>query len=169
MGQPYVGEVRLVGFNFAPQGWMTCQGQQIAISENTTLFQLVGTTYGGDGQQTFNLPDLQGRTPINMGSNGSNNYVIGQKGGVETVTLTTNQIPAHTHNLQASSNAVSVNTPTNNTVGANIKTYSSAAPATAMNGSMIGSSGGSLPHQNLQPYLVLNWVISMFGIFPTQS
>src|SRR6478752_813553 len=99
MSQPFVGEVRLVGFNFAPVGWSTCQGQLVSISENETLFQLIGTTYGGDGQSTFALPDLQGRVPLHMGTNAGNTFILAQNGGSESVTLTTQQIPIHTHPL----------------------------------------------------------------------
>jgi microcystin-dependent protein len=166
MSQPYVGEVRLVGFNFAPAGWNFCDGSTLPISQFDTLFTLIGTTYGGNGQTTFNVPDLRGRTPIHQG-NGS---LISQTGGVETVTLNINQLPAHTHALLATTNNVTTNAPgNNNTVGANVKTYASESPSNAMNAAMIGSVGGSQPHDNLQPYLALNWIISLFGIFPSQG
>jgi microcystin-dependent protein len=169
MSQPYVGEVRLVGFNFAPVGWAFCAGQVVPISENSTLFQLIGTTYGGDGQQTFSLPDLRGRTPIHQGSNGVNNYAIGQTGGVETVTLNLNQYPLHNHPLMSSSNNGSLNSPTNNVVGG-LAIYAAVTPATAMNSNMVGmSGGGNQPHDNRQPYQVLNWIISLFGVYPTPS
>jgi microcystin-dependent protein len=170
MSQPFVGEVRLVGFNFAPVGWSTCNGALQSIAENSTLFNLIGTTYGGDGQSTFGLPDLQGRIPLHQGSNGISTYVIGQKGGVESVTVTLNQFPIHTHALQASSANASSNIPGNSTLGANVSAYTTAAPTIAMNNAMIGlSGGGSQPHENRQPFVVLNWVISMFGIYPSQS
>jgi microcystin-dependent protein len=169
MSQPYVGEVRLVGFNFAPVGWALCQGQVQSISENTTLFQLIGTTYGGDGQQTFNLPDLRGRIPIHQGSNGVNTYPIGQAGGVESVIVSLSQFPLHSHPLMGSSSNGTLNTPTNNTVGG-LAVYSSDAPGIAMNSNMVGlSGGGNQPHNNIQPYQVINWVISLFGVFPTPS
>jgi microcystin-dependent protein len=170
MSQPFVGEVRVVGFNFAPVGWATCNGVLQSIAENSTLFNLIGTTYGGDGQQTFGLPDLQGRIPIHQGSNGVSTYVIGAKGGVENVTITLNQFPTHTHQLLGSATAAGSNIPTNNTLGSSVGIYTTGAPAIAMNNAMIGSSGGgSQPHSNLQPYLALNWIISLFGIFPSQS
>jgi microcystin-dependent protein len=170
MSQPFVGEVRVVGFNFAPVGWATCNGVLQSIAENSTLFNLIGTTYGGDGQQTFGLPDLQGRIPIHQGNNGVSTYVIGQTGGVENVTITLNQFPAHTHALQGSSANAGTNIPTGNTLGANVSAYSTVAPSIAMNNAVIGfSGGGSQPHNNLQPYLVLNWIISLFGIYPSQS
>jgi microcystin-dependent protein len=170
MSQAYVGEVRLVGFNFAPVGWAICNGAQQSIAENSTLFNLIGTTYGGNGQTTFNLPDLRGRIPIHQGSNGVSTYVIGATGGVETVTITLNQFPAHSHLLLGSGTAASSNIPTNNTLGSGVSAYITAAPASAMNNAMIGfSGGGSQPHNNLQPFLVLNWVISLFGVYPSQS
>ena len=169
MSQPFVGEVRLVGFNFAPAGWMLCAGQLVPISEFNTLFNLIGTTYGGDGQQSFQLPDLRGRTPVHQGSSGGSTYVIGQLGGVETVTLILNQYPRHNHNLMGSSNNGTLNTPTNNAVGG-LDAYSGITPVDAMNSNMLLPAGGNgLPHENRQPYQVLNWVISMFGVFPSQS
>ncbi|MGB6941517.1 MAG: tail fiber protein [Bryobacteraceae bacterium] len=169
MSQPFVGEVRLVGFNFGPAGWMICAGQQLPISEYSTLFNLIGTTYGGDGQQTFNLPDLRGRTPGHQGSSGGSTYVIGQTGGAETVTLNLNQYPRHNHLLMASSNNGTLNTPTNNAAGG-LNAYSGITPADAMNSNMLlPSPGNSLPHDNMQPYQVINWVISLFGVYPSQS
>jgi len=170
MSQPFVGEVRAVGFTFAPVGWATCNGVLQSIAENSTLFNLIGTTYGGDGQQTFALPDLQGRIPIHQGSNGVSNYVIGEKAGVETVTITLNQFPTHTHSLLGSSANASSNLPGNNTLGSDASAYTNAAPSVAMNNAMIGfSGGGNQPHENLQPFVVLNWIISLFGIYPSQS
>jgi microcystin-dependent protein len=170
MSDYYVGEVRLVGFNFAPLDWAICNGQQMSISGNPTLFNLIGTTYGGDGQTYFNIPNLQGRIPIHQGSNGVSTYVPGQIGGVETVTLSIAQYPAHNHSLLGSSNPSSTSNPANNTVGSGLTAYTSEAPETAMNGAMVGSSGGgNQPHQNLQPFLVLNWIIALFGIYPSQG
>jgi microcystin-dependent protein len=169
MSQAYVGEVRLVGFNFAPVGWAICNGVLQSIAENSALFNLIGTTYGGDGQQTFGLPDLQGRIPIHQGNNGISTYVIGQKGGVESVAITLNQFPTHTHALQGSTADAGTNIPTGNTLGGSVSAYTTLAPTIAMNNAMIGSSGGSQPHSNLQPFLVLNWVISLFGVFPSQG
>jgi microcystin-dependent protein len=168
MSQPFVGEVRLVGFNFAPAGWMICAGQLLPISQYETLFNLIGTTYGGDGQQTFSLPNLLGRTPIHQGSNGTTTYVIGQPGGVETVTLNINQYPRHNHSLMASSNGGTLSTPTNNAVGG-LDAYSGITPVDAMNSNMLVGNGGSNPHDNMQPYQVLNWVISLFGVYPSQT
>jgi microcystin-dependent protein len=170
MATSYVGEVRLVGFNFAPQGWATCNGALQSIAENSTLYNLIGTTYGGDGQQTFALPDLQGRIPLHQGSNGVSTYVIGQEGGVENVTIGLNQFPIHSHQLLGSGSDASSNIPTGNTLGSSVSAYTTAAPTIAMNNAMIGfSGGGSQPHNNLQPYVVLNWVISLFGVYPSQT
>ena len=170
MSQPFVGEIRLVGFNFAPAGWAFCNGATLAISENDTLFNLIGTTYGGDGQSTFNLPDLRGRTPVHMGQGtGLSNYVEGQTGGVEQVTLTVTQIPQHSHPMLGSSNAGTSNNAANGVPGNGQAVYSANAPTVAMNAQVLAASGGSQPHDNLQPYLVLNWIISLFGIFPSQT
>ena len=169
MSQPFIGQLLLVGFNFAPAGWATCNGAIISIAENSTLFALIGTTYGGNGQTTYNLPDLRGRIPIHQGSNGVSTYVIGQTGGVENVTITVNQYPSHTHSLQGSSTAGSTSIPTNNVLGA-VSAYTTETPSIAMNNATIGfSGGGNQPHNNLQPYLALNWVISLFGVFPSQN
>ncbi|MGA2171175.1 MAG: tail fiber protein [Terracidiphilus sp.] len=171
MSQSYVGEVRLVGFNFAPVGWELCQGQQMAISENPTLFNLIGTTYGGNGETTFNLPNLQGTLPIHQGTGRGGTYVIGQTGGAETVVLSVSQYPEHNHTLQASTTSTGgVNDPANLMVGGGSKVYSNETPAAAMNAAMVGlSGGGSQPHENMQPYLVLNWIIALYGIYPSQG
>ncbi len=168
MGQPYVGEIRMFGGNFAPAGWAFCSGQLIAISENDTLFNLIGTTYGGDGQTTFALPNLQSRLPLHQGTG----FVIGQAAGVESVTLTTQQIPSHSH-VPTCQTAAGSQGPANGlwaaTAPATTQIYANTAPAAAMNAAAIGSSGGSQPHDNMMPYLVVNFIISLFGIFPTQN
>lgn len=170
MSQSYVGEVRLVGFSFAPAGWAICQGQLISISQNSTLFNLIGTTYGGDGQNTFGLPNLLGRIPIHQGSNGTSTYVPGQLAGQENVTVTVPQYPAHTHSLMASSNQSTSNSPGNNVVGSGLTVYTSEPPVNAMNSAMVGNSAGvNLPHNNVQPYQALNWVISLYGVYPSQN
>jgi len=170
MSQPYVGECRLIGFNFAPAGWMFCQGQTIPISEYDTLFNLIGTTYGGDGQQTFGLPDLRGRVPIHQGTNLGTTFVIGSPGGVENVTLTTQQLPIHNHSLLASGNNGNTNLAQNAVLAASpTKIYVATAPNPnrAMNNAAITPTGGSQAHNNLQPYLAMNWIISLFGIYPS--
>jgi microcystin-dependent protein len=174
MSTAFVGEVRLVGFNFAPDGWSTCQGQTLAISGNEALFSLIGTTYGGNGQSNFNLPNLCGRVPVHQGNQGSNNYVLGAAGGSENVILAANNLPSHTHTLMASANSTGgVNTPAGNVVGGTVKMFTTIAsplgPTDPMSAAMITlAPGGSMPHNNLQPYLVLNWIISLQGIFPSQ-
>ena len=167
MAQPYVGEIRMFAGNFAPAGWMFCEGQLLPISENETLFQLIGTTYGGDGESTFALPDLRGRIPIHQG----NGFILAETGGAEEITLTVNQIPAHSHPLLASGdtgNQVNVqNNLTSNSQGA--IPYREDFTALNMNPSAIGSVGGSQPHTNFQPYLCVDFIISLFGIFPSPT
>jgi microcystin-dependent protein len=168
MAQPYVGEIRMFAGNFAPYGWMFCEGQIISIAEYETLFTLIGTTYGGDGQETFALPDLRGRIPIHQG-----NFVIGETGGVEEVTLTTQQIPAHSHPFLASQNNGGVSTPNNTTFGRNTSAdfYNPDANIglVQINPNSIGAVGGSQPHNNFQPYLCVDFIISLYGIFPSPS
>jgi len=172
MSSPYVGELRLVGFNFAPVGWATCQGQTIPISENDTLFNLIGTTYGGDGQSTFQLPDLQGRVPIHQGTALGQTFVIGQSGGTESVTLTTQQMPAHRHPLVASSANGNTNLLQNQVLaGVSNPAYNAVTPnpGATMNAGSITNAGGSQPHSNLQPYLVINWIIALYGVYPSPT
>ena len=158
----------MFGGNFAPAGWMFCEGQLLPISENETLFQLIGSTYGGDGQETFALPDLRSRVPIHQGQGpGLSSYVLAQNGGVETVTLTTNQIPMHSHAPVASNTGGSDN-PANN-FWANSSTgkpYVAAPPTVQMNAGTILPTGGSQPHENMIPFLCVSYIISLFGIFP---
>jgi len=166
MAQPYVGEIRMFAGNFAPAGWMFCEGQLLPISENETLFNLIGTTYGGDGESTFALPDLRGRLPIHMG----NGFTLAETGGVETVTLTVSQIPAHSHPLLASTDVPTLNTPQSNVTGqAAAKIYRSGSPSFNLAPQSIGNTGGSQPHNNFQPYLCVDFIISLFGIFPSQT
>lgn len=169
MSDFYVGEVRLVGFNFAPVGWSFCNGAVLSIAENSTLFNLIGTTYGGNGQTNFQLPNLQGRIPIHVGSNGTSTYVLGQSGGVEMVTLAIGQYPSHTHNLVVSSNQAGSSTAGNATLGTGPSAYTTLAPTAPMNAAMVGPSGNSGPHENRQPYQVLNWIIALTGIYPPPS
>lgn len=171
MSQPYVGEIRMFGGNFAPAGWMFCNGQQLPISEYGTLFNLIGTTHGGNGQTTFNLPDLRGRVPIHMGTGAGGTYTLAQSSGAETVTLTTQQIPSHFHPYLASQTAGNAANPQNN-FAANTTTvtpYFDSAAKTAMGANSIGFTGGSQPHDNRQPYLCISFIISLFGIYPSQS
>jgi len=171
MSEPFIGEIRPVGFNFAPQGWALCNGQVMSIAENSALFNLIGTTYGGDGQNTFNLPNLQGRIPFHQGSNNAgDSRIIGEISGSETVTLITQQIPQHSHTLAANSANGGQQSPAGGVwAGSPLDQYSTSAPTVAMNPNGIGNSGGNQPHDNLPPYLVVNFIISLFGIFPSQN
>lgn len=167
MAQPYVGEIRMFAGNFPPVGWMFCEGQLLPISENETLFQLIGTTYGGDGESTFALPDLRGRIPIHQG----NGFILAETGGAEEITLTVQQIPAHSHPLLASGDVGDqinlANALTANSNGA--IPYIEDPPSVNMNAGCIGGTGGSQPHTNFQPYLCINFIISLFGIFPSPT
>jgi microcystin-dependent protein len=172
MPEPYVGEIRMFAGNFPPNGWAICNGQPLPISENDVLFQLIGTTYGGDGQETFNLPDLQSRVPIHMGTGSDGiNYQIGDSGGVETVTLSTQQMPNHTHAMIATGSNGGPSTPAGNILAncTGVKMFVANAPTSPLNPKTVLSSGGSQPHENVQPYLAINFIISLFGIFPTQN
>ncbi len=167
MAQPYVGEIRMFAGNFAPAGWMFCEGQLLPISENETLFQLIGTTYGGDGESTFALPDLRGRLPIHMG----NGFILAETGGAEEVTLTVNQIPSHTHALLASTDVATNPAPTSSVLSttSTFDMYVDSAPSAAMAPGSIGPVGGNQPHSNFQPYLCVDFIISLFGIFPSPT
>jgi microcystin-dependent protein len=172
MGQPYVGEIRMVGFNFPPRGWMQCNGQLLPISEYETLFNLIGTTYGGDGQSTFALPDLRSRIPLHVGTAADGNtYTLGESGGVEQVTLTTSQIPAHSHLPQASTSNQGPTGPSGNVWAASpvYTEYFATPDGTAMAAGAIASAGGGQPHDNMVPFLVINFVISLFGVFPSPT
>jgi microcystin-dependent protein len=172
MGTPYIGEIRMFGGNFNPNGWAMCDGALQPISQNDALFQLIGTTYGGDGQSTFALPDLQGRIPLHQGQSTTGSvYVIGQKAGVESVTLTTNSMPTHSHAFQASTDNGLATSPTGNVLASNgqIKNFSPFPPTVAQNGNALTQAGGSQPHDNMMPYLVITFIISLFGIFPSQN
>ena len=171
MAQPYVGEIRMFGGNFAPAGWMFCNGQLLSIADNDTLFQLIGTTYGGDGQSTFALPQLQSRVPIHQGSGpGLSTYQLAESGGTESVTITTQTMPTHRH-VPMASNAGSSETPTSNYWANSIlgKPYGPPPTTVTMNAQTIGAIGGSQPHDNMIPYLCVNYIISLFGIFPSPN
>lgn len=166
MAQPYVGELRMFGGNFAPAGWAFCDGALLPISENETLFNLIGTTYGGDGQSTFALPDLRGRLPMHMGGS----YILAETGGVENVTLTVNQIPVHNHAPLAVAGNGNQSTPQNGVwAGAASSIYTSNAPSTPVNATLGQSTGGSQPHDNLMPFLAVSFIISLYGIFPSPT
>jgi microcystin-dependent protein len=167
MSQPYVGEIRMFGGSFAPAGWAMCSGQLIPISQNDQLFVLIGTTYGGDGQETFALPDLQGRIPVHQGKG----LTIGEKAGVESVTLTTQQIPVHNHAFLGSTTLATDANPGNLIVSQtrNYDLYTSDVGSLALASGAVSIVGGSQPHENMQPYLVVTFIISLFGFFPTQT
>jgi microcystin-dependent protein len=172
MAQPYIGEIRIFAGNFPPNGWMFCEGQLLPISENEALFQLIGTTYGGDGEETFALPDLRGRIPLHMGTGpDGTTYQIGEAAGVEEVTLTVQQIPAHSHPMLATSNNALSAPAQTNTLGSPtaIDTYRPVPPNVTLSPQTIGPTGGSQPHTNFMPYLCLDFIISLFGIYPQAS
>ena len=177
MGQPYVGEIRMFGGNFAPAGWGFCDGSLQSISENEVLFQLIGTTYGGDGQSTFALPDLRSRVPVHIG--GQQNYQLGENGGVQDVTITGATMPTHNHTMTGVDAAATGSVPTSGSVLASLgpagvtsppiyKPFDGTAQVTLNNGS-IGTQGGNQPHNNMQPFLAVSFIISFFGIFPSPS
>jgi microcystin-dependent protein len=166
MAQPYVGEIRLFAGNFAPAGWMFCEGQIISIAENETLFTLIGTTYGGDGEATFALPNMQGRVPVHQG----NGFIQAETGGAEEVTLTVNQIPVHTHPLLGSTSTGSTSAPAGKLLAKSTSKaiYKTSGTAATMSPQAVSSVGGSQPHTNFQPYVCINYIISLFGIYPSQ-
>lgn len=167
---PYVGEIRMFGGNFAPAGWMLCQGQLLAISEYEVLFTLVGTTYGGDGQQTFQLPDLQGRLPVHMGQGPGQSYVIGEPFGTEQVAVSQQQLPQHTHAFVASTGPGSTANPQGNVLASppSITMFLRDAPSTSLPVQMVQPIGDSQPHDNRIPSLAINYILSLFGVFPSQ-
>ena len=165
MSQPYVGEIRMVGFNFAPVGWELCDGQLLAISDYETLFNLIGTTYGGDGETTFGLPNLQGRIPIHI----ADEYEIGQLSGTETVTLTLNQIPVHSHQLNAQMAAGNVTGPANGIWADSALEQFAEGPPTTSIGAVLQTSGGGQAHNNMPTFQCVNFVISLFGVYPSQD
>ena len=176
MSDPFIGQITMFGGNFAPRGWGFCDGQLLAISQNTALFSILGTTYGGDGVTTFALPDLRGRVSIHPGQGpGLSRYTLGEKGGAETVTLTANQIPSHSHQLNINSS----NGNTSNGTDAVVAGYGTSAPPVgnftnaaanaSASSSSISNTGGSQSHNNLQPFLCVNFIIALVGIYPSRS
>ena len=166
--EPFVGEIRMFAGNFAPLGWATCDGQLLSIAENSVLFQLLGTTYGGDGQNTFGLPDLRGRVPVHVGSN----LAMGEAGGSETVALTAANLPTHGHAAHAASAGTTLSPAGNYWAadpGENVAPYAAAPDGTMMAGSAIGAQGGGQPHENMQPFLAVTFIISLYGVFPSPA
>jgi microcystin-dependent protein len=162
--EPFLGMLMAVPFNFAPKGWVLCQGQLLPINQYQALFAVLGTTYGGDGRTTFGLPDLRSRIPVGSGQG----FTLGEKGGSESVTLTMSQVPPHTHNVMATAAGASTPNPSGNVL-ATAAMYATGTTLTAMSPNAISAAGGSQPHPNLQPYLVVNWCIALQGIFPSQN
>jgi len=169
MSDPFLGEIRMFGFGFAPHGWALCNGQLMQINQNQALFAILGTTYGGDGQVTFALPNLQGRVPLHFG----NAIALGQNGGSETVTLIPTQLPAHTHTLVASTDPAVAKEPTSNALankpqfGADV--FATPAAVAPLHPQSLGFAGGSQPHENMQPFGVLSFAIALVGIFPSRN
>jgi microcystin-dependent protein len=173
MSEPFLAEVRIVGFNFAPRGWAFCDGQILPINQNQSLYSLLGTTYGGDGRTSFALPDLRGRAPIHVGrSNGGAEHPLGQKSGEETHTLAVNEMPQHRHLVSASQDNNTSATPTElSWARARERTYGAFDPAqaVAMASNTLQNVGGGQAHQNMQPYLALNFCIALQGLFPSRN
>ncbi len=173
MSQPFVGQIIAVGFNYAPAGWALCQGQLLAISENETLFQVIGTTFGGNGQTTFGLPDLRGRAALGVGQGpGLGSYVLGQLSGAESASLTGAQIGGHTHGLAAAATATTA-TPSSSVVlgtpAATTPIYATGGVGATLAAGAVSPTPGGLPHENRQPSLTVNYIISLFGLFPLQN
>ncbi|NRR31889.1 phage tail protein [Oxalobacteraceae bacterium] len=178
MSNPYIGEIRMFGGNFPPYGWAFCDGSLQAISENDALFNLLGTTYGGDGVETFGLPDLRGRVPVHIGGLNGNQYQLGEKAGTENVTLTSATIPAHSHAMSASTAApLPATGPVDLSSGAYVpasplpkpKLYNNEAPDTQLSGGSISAAGGSIAHDNMAPFQAVNFIIALYGIFPSPN
>lgn len=168
MSNPFVGEIRMFGGNFAPAGWAFCNGATLAIAQNDVLFQLIGTTYGGDGEETFNLPNLQSRIPMHAGTGSSGTtYTLGEQAGVEEVTLTTQQIPIHNHAVLASNSGASQLTPQGGSPAQTVgQVYASNLSPTNLSTKSVSIVGGNQPHTNMQPYLCISFIISLFGLYP---
>ena len=172
MAQPYVGEIRMFAGNFAPNGWMFCEGAPLPISENDVLFQLIGTTYGGDGEETFNLPNLASRVPIHMGTGpDGTTYQLGEMAGTEQETLTVQQIPNHTHPFLATTGIANSLSPVPNFAPATPSgdAYVQNLDPVQLSSQTVTPAGGSQPHENTQPFLCINFIISLFGVFPSQT
>ena len=172
MSEPFIGEIRMVGFNFAPVNWALCNGAIQAISQNETLFTLIGTTYGGNGETTFSLPNLQGCVPVHQGTSPISgvSYVMGEYTGAENVTVTIQQMPQHTHAVPCAASG-NVNNPANAVFAGDstVALYANADGSTQLSNSFLSTTGQSLPHNNMMPYQVINFIIALFGVFPSQS
>lgn len=169
MSEPFIAEIRIVGFNFPPRGWAQCDGQILPINQNQSLYSLLGTTYGGDGRTTFALPDLRGRVPIHVGSSNGVSHRLGNKGGEETHTLTTQEMPQHTHPIKASSAAANDNTPAGHVLAQSGQVYGAPSNLVSMRAGSLTNVGSGQSHQNMQPYIVVNFVIAVQGLFPPRN
>jgi microcystin-dependent protein len=169
MSEPFLAEVRIVGFNFAPRGWAFCDGQILPINQNQSLYSLLGTTYGGDGRTSFALPDLRGRTPIHVGSSDGTSHSLGQKSGEEAHTLSAAEIPQHTHSMRASSSNGNSPIPTNNALASFNNGYRDPTNLTSLRTGTVGNAGQSQGHDNMQPYLAVNFCIALRGLFPSRN
>jgi microcystin-dependent protein len=170
LSEPFLAEVRIVGFNFAPRGWAFCDGQILPINQNQSLYSLLGTTYGGDGRTNFALPDLRGRTPIHVGGSNGGTHVLGQKSGEETHTLAANEMPQHTHTLQGTNASGTATAPQGNVLAeASLNVYSAFSSAVAMGSGSVSNVGGGQAHDNMQPFLALNFCIALQGLFPSRN
>ncbi|MEL7084641.1 MAG: tail fiber protein [Cyanobacteria bacterium P01_A01_bin.3] len=174
MSEPFLAEIRMVGFNFAPRGWAFCDGQILPINQNQSLYSLLGTTYGGDGRTSFALPDLRSRVPMHLGNSEAGTTIqLGQRGGAETVTLSAAEMPGHTHSAKASAEAASVPSATNNFLGSPAtsigNTYRASGSSVSLNSNAVGSSGGGQGRQNMQPYQTLTFCIALQGLFPSRN
>lgn len=165
MAEPFLGEVRLMSFSFAPKGWALCNGQLLPINQNQALFSLLGTTFGGNGQTNFALPDLRGRTPIHVG----NGHTLGERGGEQAHTLSISELPTHTHSLLASPDSATTPTAANNLPAAANNVYGQAESLLALDPTAVGNQGGSQAHQNMQPFLTVSFCIALQGIFPSPT
>jgi microcystin-dependent protein len=165
MAEPFLSEIRMMSFSFAPKGWATCDGQLLPINQNQALFSLLGTTYGGNGQTNFALPDMRGRTPIHVGSN----YPLGQRGGEQAHTVSVSELPTHTHMANATSATGGLANPANNVLAAANNLYTAAAQLTSLSPATVSNIGGSQAHVNMQPFLTLTFAIALQGIYPSQN
>lgn len=170
MSEPFLAEIRIVGFNFAPRGWAFCDGQLLPINQNQSLYSLLGTTYGGDGRTSFALPDLRGRVPIHVGASNGVQHTLGQRSGEETHTLSAAEMPQHDHALQASNDAGNQNSPGGNVfANSGTNTYGAPTSLVSLNSGTVTNVGGGVAHENMQPYLALNFCIALQGLFPSRN
>ncbi len=169
MSEPFIAEIRIFAGNFAPRSWAFCDGQLLPISQNTALFSLIGTTYGGDGRTTFALPDLRSRAPIHKGNGGGSTYSLGQKGGEETHTLAAGEMPSHTHVIQGSADTATQSDPTGNVLAQSTQLYRQSTNLVDMISGTMTNQGGGQAHDNMQPYLAVNFCIALQGLFPSRN